>query len=263
MIRPRRPLINRNNPLTKGLVFDVPYFEGGGTTPLEIAGSRVGAWTNAPVWAKTLYGNAVTYADNTNLDTYTTQGPQDSFSQVSVEALIYPTAVNAAGDSRWIMKGANKTFDCAIITGNKFEFAVGFQTTEGDWDTPAVSTLNAWYHVVMTMDISSAANTPIIYVNATPQTLTVALGPVGTSPVDTSVVGLGNRPVAAGSQTKGFVGNIAYVRYWNRILNQQEVKQLYENPWRIYKPLGFPQALNSVAAAAANAVMRMMMGMGL
>lgn len=231
-LKPRVPILNSANPTTKGLVFSTPFFERGGTAPIDIISKKVGAFSGAggPSWGTSIYGPHIAFTDNTNQIIYTSTPIQNSLTSVSIEALIYPTAENAANDARIIHKGG-KYFSLAYASTNKFEFAVAWVTVEGDWDTP-VFAANNWYHVVITYSYSSTTNNPSMYVNGVLQTATRISTPSGSAPTDSTSLIIGNRTSAEGA-TKGFVGNISYVRYWNRLLNDQEVRQLYTNPWSI------------------------------
>lgn len=238
LLKPQHPIINWGNPITQGLVFDVPLFEQAGNKATEIARNNLGTISNAPVWGKHQVGTDLVFADNNNLITFASKGPQNSVPKVTIEALVFPTGENAANDSRFIHKGDNtaKYFCCSLANTNRFEFAAGWQTTEGDWDTPAI-TLNQWYHLVWTYGFTNTSEIPICYLNGVSQTISTLLSPAGSAPTDTTTnLGIGNR---VGGTTKGFVGNIAYVRYWNRILTQTEAKSLYVNPWQIYRKPNF------------------------
>lgn len=234
-----------SNSLTTGLVFDAQLYEGSGTTALDLANSVSGTLTNSPTWgSRNPYGYKIAFTDSTNQILYTSVAAQNSLTTISVETLCYPTAENAANDSRIIHKH-QKYFSLAYASTNKFEFAVAWTTTEGDWDTPAF-TANNWYHVVTTYDMGSTANNPIIYVNNVSQSVTRISTPAGSAPTDSTTIVLGNRTTGEGA-IKGFVGDIAYVRYWNRILTATEVGLLYSNPWRIY---AMPQQFNSLRPRA-------------
>lgn len=235
-LKPRITRINWMDPLTRGLVFDAPFFEGAGTnTEEDNIPDIFGSLLNSPTWNKRQYGPVLTFTDSTNEVDYTSEAFQNSLTNITVEALVYPTAVNAAADSRIIHKGGgNKYFDIALVTGNLLQFETMWTTTDGVFQTPAVS-LNAWHHVVCSYSFSAATNIPVFYIDGFSVTVTPNPQSAGSAPTDTTGLGLGNRPLAAGSQTKAWVGDIAYVRYWNRILSKFEVNQLYQNPWRIYQ----------------------------
>lgn len=239
MPKPLTPIINWNNPITKGLVFDMPLFERGGTSPIDIVSKGKSAFAGtSPVWSNPrLFGTALTFANNTNITSFTSPATQNSLSQITVEALVFPTSTN--GDSRIIHKGSStgvKYFDLALITGNKFEWAAGFSTADDAFDSPAVSALNLWYHVVVTYVFGTLGVFPLMYINSIPQTLTRVNGS-GSVATDTTELNIGNR-TAAGGSTKGWVGDMTYLRIWKRVLSQTEVKQLYTSPFQIYsKPI--------------------------
>src|SRR5882724_9700439 len=61
-ITPRLPVIDWKNPLAKGLVFDVPMFENGGTIAREIASKISGTFNNSPTWSLDRYGQNLNFA---------------------------------------------------------------------------------------------------------------------------------------------------------------------------------------------------------
>lgn len=241
ILKPRAPVINWGNPITRGLVFDLPLFEPGGTAVQDIAGKITGTVANSPTFEKNIAGPDLVFADNTNVINFTSRGNQNSLSQISIEALVYPTGVNSANDSRFIHKGnGNKYFDCSYQTNtvNGLCFEVNFLTNVGLWQADAP--VNNWYHFVATYSSWSTSTDPILYLNGVSATVREIITPSGTAPSDTTELFVGNRGSAYGS-TKGFVGKIVYVRYWNRILNAQEARTLYSNPFQIYA--GIPSSL--------------------
>lgn len=259
MIRPRIPVINPNNPLTKGLIFDAPFFERGGTTAQDLALKVPGTLTSGPVWGLGLYGNEITFDGSNDLIAYTNNPAQQGLNQITIEALVNKTGDSSTAiDGRILDKrGASFRFALGVLDStDQLEFQSGW-TSNGDWTAGTISN-GVYTHVMATYDFSSTANVPIFYINGSPSAITSTTSPTGSALTDGTSISIGNRSAA----DRQWNGKIVYVRYWNRILNQQEVKQLYENPWRIYKPQGFYQSLDSVAAAVAQAVMRMMMGMG-
>lgn len=235
-VKPVPPLINWGHPLAKGLVFDADFFEGGADPkPIDSASKVVPVMTGT-AWSIGPYGRNIRFTDSTNIITYTSNSTQNTVPAITIETLVFPTAVNAAGESRVIHKGSSsgvKYFDLALVTGNKFEFAAGFATADDAFDSPAVASLSAWYHVVVTYVFGTLGTVPIMYINAVPQTLTRINGS-GAAAADTTELNIGNRTSAGGS-TKGWVGDICYLRMWNRALTTTEVRQLYVDYWQIYQ----------------------------
>lgn len=237
--------LDTSNSLTTGLVFDAQLYEATGTTALDLAGNVSGSFTGSPTWGtRNPFGKIITFTDSTNIINYTSISSQNSLASITIESLVFPTAENAANDARIIMKGNGspaKYFSLAYANTNKFELSIQWQTVEGDWDTP-VFAANNWYHIVATYSYSNVSNQPIIYINGVSQSLSILSTASGSAPVDDTTISIGNRNSAGGS-TKGFVGDIAYTRVWNRILSQSEVSLLYSNPWRIYARPNNPNTL--------------------
>lgn len=95
-------------------------------------------------------------------------------------------------------------------------------------DTVAL-VLGTWYHAT---GIFAAANSRTIYLNANQNnTNTTSLSPTTR---DTIAIGASVRSTGP----TGYVGaEIADARIYNRILTQNEIKNLYRNPWELYQPV--------------------------
>jgi len=251
-LKPKIPILDTNNPITTGLVFDVSLFEKGGTVARDLALLRKGTLSNSPSWKTGQFGANLLFTDSTNKLGFTSTPKQDSLTDLSIETLVFVKGTNAASDARIIHKGNgdNKRWDLSIVASSKVEFVAVWNNgsdQEADWDTTSGLTTNRWYHIVVTYSFGSTANVPIIYVNAVPAAFSnIGASPAGSPVADGTDIIVGNRVT---SLTKGFNGNISYVRYWNRILNKNEVKELYDNPWRIYKQLNFYSPLNALTGS--------------
>ena len=98
----------------------------------------------------------------------------------------------------------------------------------GQWTTPANLTLNAWYHVVITRDSTSPSSKPVMYINASPQTVTeeVTQTTATFSEIGTNLI-VGNSKTVSVDWTNPFKGKIFDPRIYNRILTAAEVTTLY------------------------------------
>lgn len=99
----------------------------------------------------------------------------------------------------------------------------------GRWQSPDNSfTLNAWHHLVITMDESSTSNDPVIYIDGASVAVTETLTPSGStrSEVSRSLI-VGNLLSNVSVYTEPYDGKIFDPRIYNRILTAAEVTTLY------------------------------------
>jgi|ERR1035437_2204899 hypothetical protein len=83
--------------------------------------------------------------------------------------------------------------------------------------------------------------------------------PTGVAKRGTGVINIGSQQ---GQFTNYDDATIGLVRLRTNVLSDQEVKQLYTNPWQIYvQPR--QQGLNSITAAAIKAGYRSLLGVGI
>ena len=233
---------DKTNPLTKGLVFDVPFLEKGGIAPRDLVGRAKGAFSGSPTWVKDRFGSALSFDGNTTIVDFTALSSQKDLIRLTVEALVMARGAGAgASDIGILHKGDTSTttkrfrfgFDNSA-TLLEFQSSWDADAVTGDWGSPSGSIVqNLWYHVVGTYDFSVATNTPVLYINGKSQSITTFANPsAGTVPTaDGNEIGIGNRVF---DLNREFNGYISYVRLWNRILNRNEVSDLYQNPWQIY-----------------------------
>lgn len=230
-------VLDKRNPLTNGLVFNLPLFEGGGSPYVLLGGTRATTINGTPTWTKTAYGKVMDFtpANGTQAVTGTTYSTLTSINYVSIEALVYVRSAHATNMDRIFQKGNPSTdrFTLGIANGaTGITFNVGGSVTAGSWKFSG-SDLNNWVHCVFTYDWSNVANVPTGYRNGKLESLTTVAALGGTFNADEAGFGLGNR--SAATFDRGIDAQIAYVRYWNRILTATEVKNLYSNPWQIYR----------------------------
>jgi hypothetical protein len=116
-------------------------------------------------------------------------------------------------------------YDISIVSGRKLRFWQGQSTADGIWDTPAASIpLNTWTDILITRDISTPTNPPIIYIDGTSVTLTQVQAPVGDVADETGAsFVVGN---LHGDYDYPFDGEIKDVRVYEVILTQAEATAL-------------------------------------
>lgn len=246
--KPQVP-IYANNPLLKGLVFDAQLFEKGGLKAIDLISRVQGVLTNGPTWPRGRFGPEINFDGSNDVITFNSVTLQNSLTQISVEVMFYVKA-SSANDQRMIHKGTStdtvKRFTLNVDTaGTSLEFQTAFSVNDGDWLLSGLS-LNTLYHAIVTYDFGSLLNDPTFYVNGVQRLHTSKPGtPVGTAPTDGTKIDLGNRSFDV---ARGLNGNLLYARYWNRILNKQEVQTLYTDPWILYRKPKTIFVLNSGTA---------------
>lgn len=246
-IKPSNPIINWGNPITKGLVFDAPFFEGAGGKSFNLVQNIQGVFTNSPTWQGGLYGKELSFGSlggNTAVS-YTTNDNRINSTLMSYEA-VFKIHASAGQYRRPIHVGPaypNARWDWEIDGGFKFN-APRSGGTDGNWriSTP---TTEVYHHCVITMDWSSNSNVPRIYVDGKEQSVTTNLTPTLTPQNANNIVTIGNETAL----NQGWGKPIVYTRLWDRLLTPTEVKQLYIDPWCIYQKPRFRMGYQTVSTA--------------
>lgn len=239
-LKPAIPRVNWNNPVTKGLVFDYDPTERGGTVTYDPATRIKGTFNGTPTWKTDPFGPTISFNGTTDYIDYPVLPNQKSLTTVSIEFLC--TWVNNANNGSLIDKGNSGTqsryFGVRPDQGSSsFVFFLGYSGNVPGWGSVAGSLVTtAWMHGVVTHpNIASTSATPNWYINGVlNNNYAINVGPSGSLSADDNTLDIGHRT----SSAVYYQGRIAYCRYWNRVLNQQEVVSLYENPWSIYYQTG-------------------------
>jgi hypothetical protein len=94
----------------------------------------------------------------------------------------------------------------------------------GEWSSPDNAySLNAWTHVLVTRNNSSAANLPVMYINGAAVVVTQDVAQIGTNPDETaSHFMIGNTKTKFVDMTVPFHGKIFDTRIYNVILVQAD-----------------------------------------
>jgi hypothetical protein len=111
------------------------------------------------------------------------------------------------------------------VCAQTFEFHCPFDGAEGVWQTaPGAVRLGVWQHIAVAYDRSSADNTPLVYIEATPATVVRTKQPSGAPSSDMA------QPLILGNREAGdsaFDGLIDDVRIYDRLLAPEEVATLH------------------------------------
>ncbi len=220
------PIINGNNPITKNLIFCAPLHERGNTRAQDIVSKIYGTFQGTtPTWIKDLNGSVVNFVDGwigwpANFK---------PFSNIfSVVALINPTGTTG---TQFIFGGDASSSLVFRLDTNKLD-VVKMNIADLGPSTGTI-TANVWTLVGITYNASGVLNYYRNGVNigtlTSAQTFLAAIPQIGKQLTGN------NSP---------FIGKIAFVYYWSRVLVPGEMKQLYTNPFQIYRNPIKP-ALNS------------------
>lgn len=235
-LKPRLPVINWNNPISKGLVLDVPQIERGSTTVTDIVGRRKGTLANAPTWTQGMYGPEINFGTGlgTQMINFTLLANQSNLTNITVEQILNLTS-NTNQFQRGFFLGTVATPRLCfedVSTNHAGQWGVSLDWSGGEVIYGCPQPPNGRTHIIVTYSFSSTSNTPLVYYNGIPQTMTLLFGTVsGTPNSDSNTLTIGN---SATGDNEALDGSVVYTRVWNRILNQAEVKQLAATPWSIY-----------------------------
>jgi hypothetical protein len=233
---------DKRNGLTKGLIFDLPFFERGGLTYRDIISKNVGSSSGSgiPTFSRGPYGYNALFDGTDDITTFTSNNSVNNLTQFSIELLIKINSPALTNDPCIFKKHTGGTgvagteyFGIRYSNASKYIYMeTGFGTTCGQFGTGANSIdFNIWNHIVVTYNYNATTDVPLFYINGKSITTAVLISPSGAKDTDDTNMYLGNRSDAL----RPIQSNISYIRMWNRILTAGEVSDLYSNPWEIYR----------------------------
>lgn len=262
-------ILNKSHPLTNGLIFDTQFIEKGGSTASNIVRNDKGAITGA-TWAKGPYGWYLSFDGTGDSLFYNDKVYFGNLPYLTVEIFMnvqgggggnygsfFSLADNTAEDDWFGLQ-----FD-SYSAGWGMRINTHYDDRERVWSIP-FPTLNVWDHYVFIYNHTNYANTPVVYKNGVPITVTDRFSGAWVNPLTVDSFALGRNYYTGGDQT----GNvrIGYARLWNRMLTTHEAKDLYSNPWRIYRKWPTFMYKGKVTAGPPAEITagqwRMMMGIG-
>ncbi len=259
-LKPQNPVINWNNPLSKGLVLDVPIVEGGGTLIKNLVSKTNGvfAGTPNPTWKRSILGLGLDFLGTSSAGEavyFTPNSETRGLIKYSIVQILMFRSAGANNNGCSYRFTDNSASMCSVrifdTNANSILFTHTWTTTAGAWRVTGLTT-NTVYHIVITYDGTNSANVPVMYVNGVRATLITTTSPTGTinTTADSQFI-LGNINQTGNVGTRTWDGQIYKTSLYNRILNDQEVKQLYEDPWQIYRTAS---PFNSLTAVPVNYV---------
>lgn len=231
LLKPKVPVINWSNPLTKGLISCFPFFEGGGSSTLDIFNKQSGAFGfdngggdlgGVPVWANDIFGRCISFAGASkisikgvvsNMTTAYTLAVFVKRSAVTVRGNMFRSDIGGE-DKLWFNFQSDNTIRIYMA-----------ETTPNATATASIGTDNNW-HLAMATYNGSTVN---IYFDGI---LKATQGVTGT-------ISPGALSIGQGSGTGSITGLMANALIWKRSLTSSEAKQLYTNPFQIYRKSSF------------------------
>lgn len=178
------------------------------------------------------FGGAATDAITTTLTSHATQR--------SYAIWTYRTGSGGGGFGRIFDKRTSSgqvellLFD--PTDADRYAYNREFSGGSADWRVNAPSA-NAWHHVLVTYDSSSATNDPIIYIDGVSQSLTVDFNASGTANTTTDAFVIGNRTTGT---ARNWAGDLCEFAVWNRILTAPEAASIGTKK---FSPLFYPKSL--------------------
>ena len=172
------------------------------------------------------FGGGVT-TDAINYGVIPSAFSNNTGNSISVGAWIYADTLPAATPYYIFAFSANSGGFRVYLDPTSGEVGVYsnlFATAAGAWKTTTTTvTAGAWHHILVTLDMSSASNDPIIYVDGVSRAITETATPSGAAYSRDGVpIMIGNIKTATEDYDRAFDGKIFDPRVYNRILTVAE-----------------------------------------
>mgnify|MGYP003654029838 CR=1 FL=1 len=117
-------------------------------------------------------------------------------------------------------------------------------STPGQWAVSTATPTGRWTSFGTSLDLSSVANAPVLYVDGASSAFSTSSTPLGTFNAAGTTLAWGNRPSDGLRNWDGLQGPTAF---FDCILTPQEFRALNDNIWQIFAPL--PRTIWAPAAA--------------
>ena len=235
-LKPRKPTIDWNHPISKSLAIDVPMFEKGGKTIRELVTNTNGDFSGTPVWAITPFGPAIRFPTSSDSLSFQKVRDLNNDKNITVQLLAYITADTSGGTL--LRKGNVTEYNLAVELDDGCNgvgcFVRDSAGTQG-FGVSSYNLYNRWHNIIMTYENRYATTTrPVWHRRMMDSNNQNTLGITntcfqvphnGSVKVDTSDLKLGG----------GAGGNsLALARVWTRILTKEEITTINTDPWQIY-----------------------------
>jgi len=226
IIKPPLPILDRSNPLARGLVGCWSFFERGGTTLHDISGkNNHGTLTNmnpATAWVRTPMGSGLNFD---GVDDYVDCGLDSSLKfnsgNFTIEGWIKPIATDGTRTIAATYIDLNLGYFFGIYNGAIGYYSVG-------WKTGGAIIANQLQYAAITVDSAGNYN---FYING------VSAGSGSSALPVTGEISFKIGAYSSGGGLGRFSGTMNNVRVYNCVLSNRQIAQLYADPWAIYRTL--------------------------
>lgn len=251
--KPVYPRVNWSNRLAQRLVMDCPFWEKGGTSYTDSVKKKVFTMTNTPTWSTGLYGPGLTFL-NTSSQYSATSAPvstvQDNFTMQIVWYFNAQTIPDAA--EQMLFYNGTDNSGCGIgINVATAEFLIGgIARVTGGGVTAGTYT---------NLILRRRAGTMRLYRDGKYDNATSASTP--NTPAIATTIGC---EYQGGTSTPfRFTNGTAYfARFWERPLDESEIRLLGVNPLALYQRVPYTWADVIAAGVTNTSQLLMMMGIG-
>ena len=220
--------LNRDHPLSRGLVMALLMNEGSGNRTYDLTGNgNDGVLTNGPLWKPGRNGAAISFDGNNDYVGCGSGLTLQPSSGITYAVQIRPTVTGQHG----IISSAGNWYERAYLYLRNQE---NRQIAFGVDDVSCFRTGNIinGRHAYIVGTYSKSTGAARLYQDTKIIGSGQWTGPIVTT-ADSLIIGYGPGIVAP----QRFLGLISDVRIWNRALSPDEVQDLYINPYGfIYKP---------------------------
>ena len=230
-IKPRVPTVNREHPLSRGLVAAWPFQDGGGSILRDVSGKGLdGTLGGTPTWISSSSGGALDFDSGDHVDIGTRSDINVSGS-MAVAAWIRPDA-GSSSSGRYVVKSNPSTgspyiqYMLQLNAGTwYFTAAVGGSLKDLAGGT---GTVGEWSHVVGVFDNGMRLYVDGVHV-AGPSWPGVGVDSRPTWPLSFCKTAYSSASWSTGS------GDLQDVRIYSRALSATEVLTSYQDPWSLYR----------------------------
>jgi len=243
-VKPANPVVNRSHPLARGLVGAWAFEDGGGTTLRDVSGHGLDLSVvnmTPPDWQRGRYGGMLDFDDGTTNEAVSARNLGISGSQPrSISVWFRPDSSVSrqtilafgatASNAYWALEYNAYWSTSGIGSGGGHAESLNLIVVGADVYLTSIVEVGAWHHVVVVQS-GSTSGTIEVFVDGVNRPL-VSKSPATTinttdSPISVGYDGIYNR--------QPFEGPIADLNIWNRALSANEVRDLYSDPWSLYR----------------------------
>jgi hypothetical protein len=226
--------LNRSHPLAQGLVGSWLMNEGGGQISFNSVGTgQLNGSLNSGAFYKVAQRGQCISFDGTN----------DYISVTNPGLLNFVGQTNAFTITAWVQTSnagatAQAVIGKASVSGAQYQLfsangilgcIVGDQRSDG---TTNIAT-GKWVFVAVTVPAASSGLK--MYLNGTQEALTSGTGAIGTTTQSNDAIIAARHDINNTDYARWWNGNMQNLNIWNRVLSPTEVRQLYVDPYCMYR----------------------------